>query len=430
MRNRYSTLLLILAAVAIAVTGCDQSTQTAEPANADRYIISMKNSAVGDAGGIDIQSSTQTVMVPDTIDYAVQGFTVNKTYDWTLNDSEIPVEGRSNSTYEWEAREGEFVSLMFTLDDPSVNVDPTAGETVNSLAVNSPDDDINQEVVDITAVIPQISTQLARLPSSMTGGSFSQVELLGSSSGVGAFLQAGAPGGNQSYTVFAPNDAAIGALGAVPTQATDADEPTSSSVRADLLKYHALASKVGSGDLSDGSVPTLFGDQTIEVDAGAGTVNGTAIVGTDFPTAGNGFVHTIEDVLLPSTASVDFTDRTVDSLSAGGVTSDPDTITVDGSFIPDGGGFIVLHDSTALADQGAIPSTVGVSGYIGADSVANNVEIPVDQAISDTTTIGAMPHEDTNGNQTYDFETSGGTQDGPYTLEGSPILDYAIINIE
>lgn len=424
MRNRYSTLLLLLAAVALAITGCDQSTQTAEPADVNRYIISPKTAWIGDGTGVDIAGSTQQVFVPDTISYAVQGFTVNKNYNWTVNDQDVPVEFRSNTTYVWEERDGEFVSVMYTLDDAMVDIDHAAGESVNSLAVDSPDDNIDQEVVDVTAVIPQISKQLSRLPSSVTGGSFSQLDLLASSSGVGAFLEGGAPGGDQSYTLFAPSDAAIGALGAVPTQATDPDEPVTSSVRADILKYHALASKVGSGDLSDGSVETLFGDQTIEVDASAGTVNGTSIVGADFPTAGNGFVHTISSVLLPPTASVDFTDRDTSALSAG------ETVTVDGSFIPDGGGFIVLHDSTELQDQGPIVSTVGVSDYIGPNSIANEVEVGLDEAINDTTTIGAMAHEDTNDNQSYDFATTGGSEDTPYTNEGAPVLDYGIINIE
>lgn len=430
MRNRYSTLLLLLAAVSIAITGCDQSTQTAEPGTANRYIISQKTAWIGDGTPVNFQDSSQTVFVPDTISYAVQGFTVNKDYNWTVNDSDVPVESRSNSTYVWEARQGEFISVMYTLDDPMVNAGHGSGGAVNTLAVNSPDDNINQEVVNVETVIPQISTQLSRLPSSVTGGAFTQVDALGSSSGVGALLQSGAPGGSQSYTVFAPNDAAIGALGAVPTQATDDDEPATSSVRADLLKYHALASKVGSGDLSDGSVQTLFGNQTIQIDAGAGTVNGTSIVGTDFPTAGNGFVHTIDDVLLPSTASADFTDRTADPQSAGGPTSDPDTLVVDGTFVPDGGGFVVLHDSTELADGNVIQSIVGKSGYISPNSIANEVKVPLDESISNTTTIGAMMHEDTNDNQSYDFETSGGTQDGPYTLEGDPVLDFGVLNIQ
>lgn len=110
--------------------------------------------------------------------------------------------------------------------------------------------------------------------------------------------------------------------------------------------------------------------------------------------------------------------------------SDPDSVTVDGSFIPNGGGFIVLHDSTELANGNTIQSIVGKSGYISPNSIANEVKVPVDEAISDTTTVGAMPHEDTDDDQTYDFETSAGTEDMPYTLEGSPVIDFGILYIE
>jgi hypothetical protein len=149
MRNRYSTLLLALAVVAMAITGCDQSSQTAEPENVNRYIISVKGTATGGAGGIDIQSSTQTVVAPDTVQYAVQGFTVNKNYNWTLNGNDFPVESQSTSSYEWQARQGEFVTIVFSPDDPLANVDPDS-TTTNILRVNSPDDDINAEEVEIT----------------------------------------------------------------------------------------------------------------------------------------------------------------------------------------------------------------------------------------------------------------------------------------
>ena len=427
MRNRYSTLLLILAAVSIAVTGCDQSTQTAEPGTANRYIISAKTSTVGDAGDVDIQGSTQVVTAPDTVSYAVQGFTTNKDYNWTVNDGDVPVETRSNSSYVWEARKGEFVTLVFTQEDPMTNVDSET-PTTNTLRVNSPDDDINAEEITITTEVPPFDEQVGRIGN--LGGSQGYSEAVGlvSTAGVDAVLQNGDP-----YTLLAPTNAAVRAIPTLPTQATDPDEPATSSVLGDLLKYHAIPSDISSGEISDGqTAQTLFGDQTVEFSTGDGvSINdGQASVSKpDFP-ATNGAIHGIDGVLLPSTASVDFTNRTVNSLSAGGMDSDPDSITVDGSFVPEGGGFIVLHDSTELQNQGAIQSIVGVSEYIGSNSIANGVKIAVDEAVNDTTTIGAMPHKDTNDNQEYDFETSAGTEDTPYTLEGSPIIDFGILYIE
>jgi uncharacterized surface protein with fasciclin (FAS1) repeats len=421
MRNRYSTLLLILVPVALAVAGCDQSMQTAEPDTANRYIISQKTSAVGDAVGVDIQASTDTVTAPDTVSYAVQGFTVNKDYNWTLNDEDMPVETRSNSSYVWEAREGEFVTVVFTQNDPMANVNPD-GATTNTLRINSPDDNINAEQIEITTAAPTIDGQISRL------GNYSTAAGFASDAGLAATLDGDGP-----FTLFAPTNEALGALPAEPTQATDADESVTSSVLGDILKYHAIPADVVSGDISDGqTAQTLFGDQTVEFSTGNGvSVNGgqASVIKPDFP-ATNGAIHGIDGVLLPSTASVDFTNRTVDSLSAGGMDSDPDSVTVDGSFIPEDGGFVVLHDSTELQNQGAIQSIVGASEYIGPNSIANEVEVELDEAISDTTTIGAMPHRDSNDNQSYDFPATGGTEDGPYTLEGAPVLDYGILNIQ
>jgi len=421
MRNRYSTPLLILVAFALAVTGCDQSTQTAEPDSVNRYIISMKNTAIGDASGVNFQDSAQVVTAPDTVSYAVQGFTVNKNYNWTLNDGDVPVETRSNSSYVWEARQGEFVTVFFTQNDPMANVNPD-GATTNTLRINSPDDNINAEQIEITTAAPTIDGQISRL------GNYSTAAGFASDAGLAATLDGDGP-----FTLFAPTNEVLGALPAEPTQATDADESVTSSVLADILKYHVTANDLGSGDISDGqTVQTLFGNQELTFSTTNGiSINGgqASVVRADLP-SNNGALHAIDAPLLPQTASADFTDRTTDSLSAGGPMSDPDSLTVDGSFIPEDGGFVVLHDSTELQNQGAIQSIVGASEYIGPNSIANEVEVELDEAISDTTTIGAMPHEDTNDNQMYDFETTAGSEDTPYTLEGAPVIDYAAINIE
>ena len=421
MKNRYSTLLLILAAVAFTITGCDQSSQTAEPGTTDRYIISQKTSTVGDAGDVNIQGSTQEVTVPDTVSYAVQGFTTNKDYNWTVNDGDVPVENRSSSSYVWEAREGEFVTVVFTQEDPMANVN-TETPATNTLRVNSPDDDINAEEITITTQVPSLGDQVGRISNFGGPQGYSSLSGLASESETASVL-----GNGDTYTLFAPVNAALGALPAQPTQATDPDEPATSSVLGDILKYHAIPSDIASGDISDGqTVETLFGDQTVEFSTGNGvSINDgqASVTKPDFPATG-GAIHGIDGVLFPSTASVDFTDRETEALAT------EDIVTVDGSFIPQGGGFIVLHDSTELANQGAIPSIVGVSEYIGPNSIANSVDIALDEDVDETTTVGAMPHEDTDDDQTYDFVTSAGTEDTPYTLEEEPVIDYAFFDVE
>lgn len=415
MTNLHKLLSLTLLGALMVLTGCDQSGQNIEVDYGDRYTISLGNSAAGDATGVDIQNSTATVTAPDTVSYFVKGFTTEKSYTWTLNGSEFPVQARAQESYEWERRGGEFVSIVFTQDDPLANVGPNSS-TTNTLRVNSPDDDINAEEIEITTQAPTITGQVSRL------GDYSTLASLATSSEVADTL-----GGSGPYTLLAPLNEALGGLSAVPSQATDPDEAASSSVLGDILKYHAIPADVASGDISDGqTAPTLFGDQTVSFGTGNGvSVNGgqASVVETDI-TSDNGALHGIDGVLLPDQASVDFTNRNTSQTIAAG-----DSVTVDGSFIPDGGGFIVLHDSTSLANGNVIGSIVGHSDYIEPNSISNDVQVSLDVAISDTTTIGAMPHEDTNDNGAYDFETSGGTVDAPYTMGGSAILDYAVLNV-
>jgi uncharacterized surface protein with fasciclin (FAS1) repeats len=412
MTYRFYTLPLLFLASALLLAGCDQGSQNPDFSSGDSYIINFANSAVGDGGAT-------SVVVPDTLDYFVQAFTIDKDYTWTANGTEVPLETRADQTYVWERRGGEFISVVFSPEDPIATTDSET--TTHTLTVDASPDDIEPDTVQITAEYPNIAAQVGRLPS------FSTLASLATSAGL---ADSSALGNGGTFTLLGPQNAALSGLSAIPTQATDADEPASSSVRGDILKYHTIPASVASGDISDGqTVSTLLGDQTLtfNVSGGAITVDGAQVVRPDIPVTNENF-HGVDGLLTPSTASVDFTDRSGPAAPAAG-----DTITVDGSFFPadvdaNGGGFVVLHDSTELANQGALPSIVGKSEYVD-PGVQNEIEVVLDEAISDTTTLGAMAHRDTNGNQMYDFETSAGSEDGPYTLSGSPVIDYGVIRI-
>lgn len=402
MIHRLRTLSVLLLASAFVLVGCDQSSQNPDFSSGDSYIIN---------------GPTPTpVTVPDTLDYNIQAFTIDKNYTWTVNGTEPPVETRADQTYEWERRGGEFISVVVSPDDPLA----TAGsETTNhTITVGVTSDDIDPDTVELTAQYPDITTQVARLPD------FSTLATLATSSGVAGVLGGGGP-----FTLMGPQNAALADLQSTPTQAADDDEPPTSSVRGDILKYHAIPASVASGDITDGqTVSTLYGDQTLtfSVSGNQITVDGAQVVRPDIPVTNENF-HGIDSLLTPSTASVDFTDRSKDPAPAAG-----DTITVDGSFFPadvdaNGGGFVVLHDSTELANQGALPSIVGKSEYVD-PGVQNEIKVVLDEAISDTTSVGAMAHRDTDGDKMYDFEATGGTEDGPYTLSGSAVIDYGVIS--
>ena len=127
------------------------------------------------------------------------------------------------------------------------------------------------------------------------------------------------------------------------------------------------------------------------------------------------------------TASVTFDDQTTDGSS----------VTVASVTMSDGG-FVAIHDSTLL-DGEVIGSVVGVSDVLDAGThegvdVALFGGVPgaeFDQdALQEDETLIAMPHFDSNGNGTYDFVTSGGEADGPYTSGGEAVTDDAMVTVE
>jgi uncharacterized surface protein with fasciclin (FAS1) repeats len=420
MTHRFYTLPLLFLASALLLAGCDQSSQNIDFSSGDTYIINSAGSALAN-------STPTNVVVPDTVDYFVQAFTIDKDYTWRVNDTEPPTETRADQTYVWQRRQGEFISVVFSPEDP---IATTGSETTTHvLTVDASPDDISPDSMTITAQYPNIATQVSRLPS------FSTLADLATSAGL---ADSSALGNGGTFTLLGPQNAALSGLSAIPTQATDADEPASSSVRADILKYHTIPASVASGDISDGqTVSTLYGDQTLtfSVSGDQISVDGAQVVRPDIPVTNENF-HGIDGLLTPSTASLDFTDRTpsdsaLASTAPDTTLEDGNEVVIDGSFFPadaNGGGFVVLHDSTQLANGQVLASIVGKSEYVE-PGIQNEIRVELDESITDTTSFAAMAHRDSDGDETYDFETSGGTQDGPYTLSGSPVIDYGVIQI-
>ncbi|WP_254821329.1 DUF7282 domain-containing protein [Haloglomus halophilum] len=96
------------------------------------------------------------------------------------------------------------------------------------------------------------------------------------------------------------------------------------------------------------------------------------------------------------------------------------------------GGFVTIHDSTLVSDGAVFDSVRGTSGYLEAGTTENvTVELDSPIAPSGSGTYYAMPHLDSDGDETYDFVTSEGADDGPYTNnEGNATVDAATITVE
>jgi PGF-CTERM protein len=112
----------------------------------------------------------------------------------------------------------------------------------------------------------------------------------------------------------------------------------------------------------------------------------------------------------PSEASVSISDQ--QATDAGTV------VTVDQVTLEQGG-FVVIH-------QGQGGPVIGVSDYLE-PGVYQDVTILLDEEIDSLTGLVAMAHRDTNGNEQWDFVTSGGEDDVPYMEDGEPVTDSAAV---
>jgi hypothetical protein len=119
--------------------------------------------------------------------------------------------------------------------------------------------------------------------------------------------------------------------------------------------------------------------------------------------------------------------------------SDGSTVTVDGVNLSDGG-FVTIHNSSLTEEGDALGSVVGTSEYLESGEHADvEVELFNEEAVpgaefdqeelEEDQTLIAMPHLDTNDNETYDFVETGGEEDGPYTEDGEAVTDAAEITL-
>jgi uncharacterized surface protein with fasciclin (FAS1) repeats len=99
----------------------------------------------------------------------------------------------------------------------------------------------------------------------------------------------------QNITVFAPTDAAFTALGQATVDALTVPQLT------DVLKYHVVAQRKLSTELTAGSVATLLTGKNLTVSLMGGVkVNNATVVIADV-VATNGVIHAVDKVLLPPT---------------------------------------------------------------------------------------------------------------------------------
>lgn len=115
---------------------------------------------------------------------------------------------------------------------------------------------------------------------------------------------------------------------------------------------------------------------------------------------------------------------------------DGESVTVASVFVPNDG-YVAIHDSSLL-DGNVIGSVIGVSEYLEAGSYDDlevelfdvpGADFAADTMLANNSTLIAMPHRETSGNEVYNFVETGGAEDGAYTSGGSAIVDVGVVTV-
>ncbi|MDX1651539.1 MAG: fasciclin domain-containing protein [Brumimicrobium sp.] len=155
------------------------------------------------------------------------------------------------------------------------------------------------------------------------------------------------------FTVFAPTDAAFNAF--LTAQGITAADLLADPNLQNILLYHTLGTEVLSGDLTNGPVTTLNGDDVV-IDLSSGVMVNDANVVTADVDQDNGVVHAIDKVLDPSVASLENIEATSVKVFPNPAA---DYITIDGI---DKGNYTVTSATGAQVLDGQLaPNAINVS---------------------------------------------------------------------
>ena len=159
--------------------------------------------------------------------------------------------------------------------------------------VEEEEEEVEEEVDTTTLTITEIAASIEDFSTLVTALQAAELD--------------GVLNGTDNYTVFAPTNAAFGALpeGTLETLLADPKGDL-----ADILLYHVVGAKVPAADVVglDYATTAQGSKVTIEVVDGKVILNGTTEVTSTDIMAKNGIIHVIDAVILPSDAPMSITD--------------------------------------------------------------------------------------------------------------------------
>jgi uncharacterized surface protein with fasciclin (FAS1) repeats len=189
-------------------------------------------------------------------------------------------------------------------DDPVTE----ASEAVDE-AVDEAQTEVTEAMTEASEAVTEASDAMSESSDAMAEDSGTIVDVAVAAGSFGTLVAAvqaaelvDALSAEGPLTVFAPTDEAFAAL---PAGLVDCLLlPENKEALTSILTYHVVEGAVTSGDLSDGDVPTLQGEN-VTVDLTDGVMINDAVVVQADVTASNGVIHAVDAVLVPPSIDVE-----------------------------------------------------------------------------------------------------------------------------
>ena len=334
----------------------------------------------GTVGEYEFPGPDAPVMVDDapvTVAFAVTGIT------------EVTPEPTEEATEEPAAEES-------SSDEAEATPEPTEEAAEEAEATPEPTEEAAEEAEAAGAAMADI------VDTAVAAGSFNTLVELVQAAGLEDALRGEGP-----FTVFAPTDDAFAALPEGTIDSLKADPETLSAV----LLYHVVPDKLMAADVADmGSAITLEGSMVEFTTEGAGVMVNDANVAAADVDASNGVIHVIDTVLLPpavqeamaaaeaaaAAPEEEATPEPVQKIAGKYQESDGSTVVV--SMVEAAQpSWVVIHK-----DEAFTPGPI--LGYAEVPAgVSENVEVTLDEPLTELTMVWAMLHVDDGEAGVFEF---------------------------